>query len=176
MGCARVDTAGAYRIDGLPLLDLKLSVSCPTIRGFGKTMASDSVRFTDTTFVRRDWAVNTTGCDPRPLREVKGVFRGHYTPGFEASKFTPCASDAWFIPSDSLSYRSAWATWRPGVGRELKWPKAPHDEYGNPTYYVRWRGTAIGPGRYGHLGVAPFEFLVDSVLELRAPKKTDCRG
>lgn len=124
--------------------------------------------------------MSTKGCDLRPLREVKGVFRGYYTPGFESSEFVPCSTDAWFIPDDSLSVypfdaRNAWVTWDAAAVRRLKWPEVARDKYGNSKYYVRWRGTVVGPGRYGHLGVSPFEFRVDTVFELRAPRRKDCR-
>jgi len=130
--------------------------------------------------VRRNWVVSPAGCDLRPVRRVTGIFRGRYTPGFEASEFVPCKADAWFIPTDSLATypydaKNAWVTWSTFRNPELKWPPAPKDEYGNPVYYVRWRGTVVGPGRYGHMGVAPFQFFVDSVFELRASRKKDCQ-
>ncbi len=130
--------------------------------------------------LRHDWIVSSAGCDLRPLRQVSRIFTGHYTPGFESSKFVPCANDAWFVPTDSLDLypydaKEAWVTWRDAANQQVKWPDAPRDEYKNPTYYVRWRGTLVGPGRYGHLGVSPFQFFVDSVLLLRAPTKNDCR-
>lgn len=178
--CARVDVLGAYRLDSLPAVGMRISISCETIRGIGRGLAYDSLVFADSVALRRDWSVPTTGCDRRPVRRVAGVFRGHYTPGFESSEFIPCAADGWFIPGDSLDLypfnaRRAWATWPPGVGRNLEWPDAPRDRYGNSRYYVRWRGTVVGPGRYGHMGVSPFEFVVDTVLELRPPAQKDCR-
>jgi hypothetical protein len=180
MRCAQVDSVGAYRLDGLPLLGLRISVSCETLRGMGKLVASDSIVFTDTSFVRRDWIVSTTGCDPRRLRQAKGVFRGYYTLGFESSAFVPCAADAWFIPGDSLGAypfdaRNAWVTWDAGAARGQRWPEVARDRHGYSKYYVRWRGTVVGPGRYGHMGVFPFELSVDTVFELRAARKKDCR-
>jgi hypothetical protein len=178
--CAAIDTLGNYNLDSLPPRAMRVSVSCETIRGMGKALAYDSVVFTDSVLLRRDWVVSPAGCDARPLRRVTGTFRGHYTPGFESSEFVPCAADAWFVPGDSLGTypydgRRAWATWPKGVGQGIKWPDAPRDSYGNPRYYVRWRGTIVGPGRYGHMGVSPFEFVVDTVFELRPPRKRDCR-
>jgi len=178
--CGVVDSTGRYRLDSLPLRSLRISVQCETLRGLGKALASDSVVFTDTVLVRRDWLVSRTGCDPRPVRRVTGVFRGHYTSGFEASEFIPCAADGWFIPGDSLdtypfNARRAWVTWPAAVGESVKWPDAARDRYGNSRYYVKWRGTVVGPGRYGHMGVSTFEFQVDTVLELRIPGRRDCR-
>lgn len=178
--CSSVDTLGAYRLDSIPVAGVRVSVQCATIVGFGKELARDSITFDDTAHVQRSWSVSTVGCDHRPVRRVTRVFRGYYTSGFESSEFVPCAADAWFIPGDSLdSYRMdarrAWATWRPGVANEVKWPEVPLDDDSYPRYFVRWRGTVVGPGHYGHLGGSPFEFLVDTVLEVRAPGPHDCR-
>ncbi len=180
MLCARTDTTGSYRLENIPLIGLRIAVGCETLRGFGKVVASDTLVFRDTAVLRHDWIVSSAGCDLRPLRQVSRIFTGHYTPGFESSKFIPCANDAWFVPTDSLDLypydaKEAWVTWRDAANQQVKWPDAPRDEYKNPTYYVRWRGTLVGPGRYGHLGVSPFQFFVDSVLLLRAPTKNDCR-
>ena len=178
--CGAIDTSGNYRLDSLPPLGMRVSVSCESIGGMGKELAYDSVVFTDSVVLRRDWVVSTAGCDHRPVRRVAGTFRGHYTSGFESSEFVPCPADAWFIPGDLLGVyafdaRRAWATWPNGVGKGLKWPDAPRDRYGNSRYYVRWRVTIIGPGHYGHMGVSPFEFVVDTVFELRSPGRQDCR-
>ena len=180
--CGQADSIGAFRVDSLPASQLRVTVSCAGLRPFaGKLLASDSIEFAPGARVRRDWVVSRAGCDSRPIRRVTGVFRGHFTPGFESSKFVPCPADAWFAPGDSLeSYvydaHMAWARFQPGVARQrLEWPAVVRDRYGNPRFYVRWRGTVVGPGRYGHLGVSPFEIWIDSLLELRAPSERDCR-
>lgn len=177
---SRIDSTGAYQLDSVAGL-VRMTVGCARVRpSFGMVIASDSVALADSGVVRRDWSVTTTGCDSRPVRHVSGVFRGHYTPGFESSEFVPCLADGWFLPSDSLSTtpydeRRAWATWSPAASRHVAWPDtAPRDSYGNPQFYVRWRGTVIGPGHYGHMGVSAFEFRVDSVLEIRAAGTHDC--
>jgi hypothetical protein len=178
--CAEVDSAGSYRLDSLPLVRMEISIHCSTLYG-GKRLSFDTIAFVQPTVVRHDWVVETAGCDPRLMRRLTGVFRGHYTPGFESSEFIPCSADAWFIPGDSLdSYpmklmRRAWARWPTRADLKIAWPDAPRDSYGNPRYYVRWRGTVEGPGNYGHMGVSAFDFRVESVLELRAARPDDCR-
>jgi hypothetical protein len=179
--CAPVDSTGAYRLDSLPATGLRVDVGCETLRTLmQERLATDSVDLLSTERRRRDWTVSSVRCDPRPIRRVTGIFRGHYTPGFESSEFVPCAADAWFIPGDSLGSttyddRRAWAEWKPGLMKRVNWPRLPRDEYGNSRYYVRWRATVVGPGRYGHMGVSAFEIRVDSVLDLRAPTNRDCR-
>ncbi len=181
--CAAVDSTGFYQLDSLPSGALDIYVSCQVIRGaFGKVLRSDKIDITDSASVRRDWSVLSAGCDSRPVRRVTGVFRGHFSSGFEESRFIPCSRDAWFIPEDSLDVypydaRRAWVSWSSGYTGPvpLKWPDVPNDDAGNPRYYVRWSGTVVGPGLYGHLGVSPFEFFVERVLEVRAPSARDCR-
>jgi hypothetical protein len=179
--CGAVDSLGQYHVDSLPLGTHRFSASCATIKWMGKLLTSDSVTLLDSSIVRRDWTVSTTGCDVRPIRRVTGVFRGYYTPGFEASEFVPCESDAWFVPGDSLGAypyeaRRAWATVAPATMQAIGWPKTTRDRYGNPRYYVRWRGTVVGPGNYGHMGVSPFDIEVDTIFALREPNQLDCRA
>lgn len=176
--CGSVDSLGQYRIDSIPPGRRLVAVHCATIRAPGMIqLAFEHLVMADTD-VRRDWSVSAAGCDSRRVRHVTGTFRGHYTVGFEASAFVPCASDAWVLPSDSLGdepyLHRAWVTWPPAAARQVHWPDAPRDRFGSPRYYVKWRGTVTGPGNYGHLGVSPFEFRVDSVLIVRPPQPADC--
>ena len=177
--CAPIDSAGSYKLDHVPLGTVRLAVVCERLLGFGKTVALDTIVVVEPRFVRKDWSVQTLGCDTRPVRHLRGVFRGHYTGGFEESKFVPCPQDAWFLPGDSLDVyrydaRMAWAE-IPGA-TSINWPeKVPHNSWGSALFYVRWRGAVTGPGRYGHMGVSAFEFRVDSILEIRAPRRNDCR-
>jgi hypothetical protein len=69
----------------------------------------------------------------------------------------------------------AWVEYSPQLDwRKIKWPKV-DDTVRYPTFYVRWRGTLTGPCSYGHMGMATYEFVVDSVLEIRMPRPDDCR-
>lgn len=98
--------------------------------------------------------------------------------GFEESAFQPCPADAWFLASDSLGAdpydRRAWVTWSPDARRGFEWPEAARGPLGDLRYYVEWRGTVVGPGNYGHMGISAFEFRVDSVLVVRAAQSSDC--
>jgi hypothetical protein len=177
--CGGVDSLGEYRIDSVGPGPRLLAVHCATVHGpMSLQLAFDHIVLGDTN-LRRDWTVHATGCDSRRVRRVTGTFRGHYTPGFEASTFVPCPSDEWFLPSDSLGaepfLHRAWVTWPPGAARGPQWRDAPRDSFGNPHYYVQWRGTVVGPGSYGHMGASPFEFRVDSVLTVQPTRRGDCR-
>ncbi len=125
--------------------------------------------------------VDASNCtEPRP-DTVVGEFAGHFEAGFEESEFLPCASGpepghtaygptpfrAWLESSRSIS----WERFR-GV-KAGPWLGADGQEQ-MMSHYVRLRGRLIGPGSYGHMGVSPFLFLLDEVLEVRTPRPDDC--
>lgn len=179
---------GRYRVDGLPIDTVTLSVGCGMIdkrawmRGGGRKSALHLT-------VREGLVIDTAvvvdhhGCDPRPIRSETRVFSGFWTPGFESSEFVPCTGDDWTLPSDSLSATSlefrAWADPDSAGQRSMKrvhWPAdAPRDAWGNPTYFVRWHGTMVGPAEYGHMGVSPFHLTVDSIVSVGKPTSGSCR-
>jgi len=177
--CVRTDSVGSYSIDHVPLGRVPMAVVCERLRGFGKTVASDTLVVTEAGSLMKHWSVPTTGCDTRRIRRLSGIYRGRYTGGFEESDFAPCAQDAWFLPSDSLNVYPfdagrAWAEFAKGTSIK-RVRKVPHNSWGSAIYYVRWRGTVTGPGHYGHMGVSAFQFQVDSILEMRAPRRSDCK-
>ena len=178
--CGEVDSLGSYRLDSLPPTRALVTINCGTHYYWNlETIASDSVLLSDAAPLRRDWTVSTARCDPRPLRRITGEFRGFYAREFEGSEFRPCWSDAWFVTGDALmilplDQRRAWVTLAEHARGKVTLPDVPRDRFGRQRYYVRWRGTVVGPGAYGHMGASPFEFVVDTVLEVRAPRKGDC--
>ena len=175
--CARTDSAGSFRLDSLPAGSRSVYASCRTVALGGKILGEWTV-VVPVDSIRRDWAVDTGGCDTRVVRRVAGVFSGHYTSGFESSSFVPCRADEWFLPSDSLQAdhdRRAWVVWpKPEERQRLAWPEVPRGASRNPRYFVRLRGTVVGPGHYGHFGVSAFQLEVDTLLEVRAPGADDC--
>jgi hypothetical protein len=176
--CVTPDSLGQYRLDNLLLTTVQVWITCETVRNYSKTLAKEMFSVSKSEVINRDWRVSMDGCDFRPIRRVTRIFTGFYQAGLETSEFIPCPVDFWALPSDSLApnYNSqrAWVSWAKGAGLGKAWPSAPRDSWGNPQYYVRWHGTLEGPGQYGHFGMSPFSFRVDSVLELRAPHRGDC--
>lgn len=178
--CVEVDSAGTYRIADLPAGRFDVAALCAIANGGRKRIASAGVSIAGSESARHDWMVSTAGCDKRPLRQISGVYRGHYYAGFEASAFVPCPGEGWFLPSDTVgvSILGSHSAWVVGVGRargSAKWPNVEGEEAANSSYYVQWKGTVVGPGHYGHLGGSPFLFRVDSILEVRAVSENDCR-
>ena len=182
MRCDELNEQGEYRLDSLPSDSVTISLSCSVIAGLGKLLDRATIPPGTADPQIHNWRVSSQGCDLRPVRHLRGTFRGHYSGGFEESRFVPCPSDAWFEPGDSLdSYRydarQAWVAWPKdtALGDSIMWPDVPRDRWGNVRYYIRWRGTVVGPGRYGHMGAAPFNFTPDSILEVMVPSQDDCR-
>lgn len=184
MRCGRIDSLGYYVFDSLPEGPRTVSVSCAgrALLG-GKLVGTVTVDLQEATTHEADFRSDATACDPRPLRVLRGVFRGHYSAGFEHSEFVPCASQLWPVPSDTAGMkeyeRSVWV--HPLPMRQLpgpsRWPppgppKFPGDD---PWHYVEWHGVLEGPGHYGHLGVSGFRFVPDSVIAVRTPRQSDCR-
>jgi hypothetical protein len=161
--CSPLGGGGRFRIDSLAARRDTVQVSCES----GEMYASSGVVRIAVDLREHDSSdiavpIHTKGCDSRPQVSVTGVFEGFYTPGFESSRFDPCdgGAEAWVIIAlDS------------GVAR----PRWPRSNRSYSSYYVRWRGTRTGPGRYGHMGVSPYLLTVNRVLEVRRAGKHDCR-
>lgn len=181
--CADVDSTGSYELGDLPEGMLAVEVTCnPVFTGsLYRVLAADSIAARSDDQSRRNWSVSTAGCDQRIVRKVRGRYRGYYSTGFEESSFSPCPADAWFLPSDSLEMypydaRNAWLT----LSDEATWPPIPQPLrpdtiLGSVRYYIEVSGTVIGPKPSGHLGVAAFELVADTIHERRRPTGAECR-
>jgi hypothetical protein len=161
--CASPDTSGHYILDNLPAGVQVVRATCSGRKIFsGKLLAEDTLVVADGEERRFDVRGSSAGCDTRPFSVRRGTFEGHYSYGFEESRFQPC--------KDSIS---AWADFAPDVSKSPpRWPKLNDPYY--PTFFVRWRGTVRGPWHFGHLGASDYQILVDSILTVRLPSRTDC--
>lgn len=175
------DSAGRYRLDRLPAGTAKFEAHCPSATGLGAEITQQTIDIAadaETVLVVR---VPSGHCVEPAYSERRGVFRGYWTPAFESSAFLPCADGVLGVPAPLLPGKrlfrpKAWADLTPSAGRRISWPPgAPVDSYGNPTYFVVWRGVLKGPGRYGHMGVSEFSMVVDSVLSVHVRNPSDCR-
>jgi len=164
MLCASPDSTGRYLLDSLPDGPQVVTVQCSgRMLLSGRLLRQDTLDLSPGEEARIDVLNDGLGCDMRPLTVRRGVFRGRYQSGFESSSFRPCG--------DSVT---AWTEFSPAARDSgPKWPNLKGEGY--PTYYVRWQGTRTGPWHYGHLGGASYEMRVDRVLEVRRPRRWDCR-
>jgi hypothetical protein len=180
------DTLGQYRLDSLPAGTYPITFSC-----YGKGLFaggggdSPPVRLESEDTVRLDYQFGGGSCDLRPERVLHALFTGFYSSGFEQSDFLFCADSPWFADADTVGMgpvqRTALVV-RPRDGKfrgePTKWPKPRlvYPPWDYPEYFIRWTGRLKGPGRYGHMGVSMFELTVDSIVEVRTPRSSDCRG
>jgi hypothetical protein len=114
------------------------------------------------------------------------TFAGVYGGGFESSYFLPCPRLSWWPGWDARepgdvgggvwvemtaaaqpSYQRAFQRAGLPLGRQ-----DPSEQF--TEYFVRWRATVSGPGRYGHLSLAQWEMRVDSVISVETPSARSC--
>ena len=112
-----------------------------------------------------------------------GEFSGHYTTGFQTSRFESCGAlmnqgatgpnqgptasrDSIWVEFDSAAVQQLY-------GGGLPWPKASAGER-YPRTFVRWHGRLHGGSTYGIQGASPYQMVVTRIVELRAPTPLDC--
>ena len=93
-------------------------------------------------------------------------FRGHYTPGFEVSRFVACGAppddQPWWVVLSPRAFEQ-----RDSAMRAL--PPVP-----GSRVFVRWRGALGAQAATGHLGKSARHLHVMELAELRAPREDDC--
>ena len=120
-----------------------------------------------------DLVVPRTTCDGAPVAANR-EFRGRYSGGFEHSSFVPCPSS---LPDGARwDGRQIWAHFAPGLLERMgaRWPPPAPRANEDSGAYLRVRGKLWGPGIYGHLGLTAYELEIDSILEVRRPKRGEC--
>jgi len=81
------------------------------------------------------------------------------------------------MPADSvpLLRRQIWADLAPHVvDTGVRWPQF-SEPVEQVSVYLRGAGTLEGPGTYGHMGIAGYRLVIDSIFEVRRPGKDDCK-
>jgi hypothetical protein len=161
--CAVADTAGRFRLDSLYPGLQTLQAECETgRRTFDmQTLTSERIVARAHETVTADFAVSAAGCDQRPYKIIRGELTGHWEFGFELDDFVPCQD----------STKHAWVerrSLRPGE----EWPlPAGESVEGGYRWFVRWRGVLVGPRSL----LKPYHMVVDDVLEMRPPSRSDCK-
>lgn len=165
-GREETDSAGRYNLAGVRAGEIDFVLHCPSRTMLGKRLLARRMRVPRGT-TRLNIQVDAALCDEPPYSERRGEFRGLYWGGFEESSFLLCADSLrGIVASDHNAGKSdirAWVTLTPAA--RASWDRAATRDTvtGTGFSYVRWRGRLRGPGQYGHLGVSPYEMIVDSV-------------
>lgn len=174
------DSLGNFRIMRVRPGLHPLEFHCPSRTMLGRELGNVEVMVEQGAEAVVNFSVPPGACYEPPYSERKGVFRGQWTTGFEASEFIPCPDSALGVTRPMLPgkryWTSAWATLSPAAREQrIDWPDdAPRDAWGSPRYFVIWRGTLKGPGMYGHLGVGAFEMVVDEIVLATTPGSDEC--
>ncbi len=165
--CARADSTGQLVFDSLPSGRLEVMLRCDTGPLFGGEDLGHLVMGpTDSGGDHGDRMVVGHRCDQRPFVTERGVFQGFWVAGFEESGFITCRVGKRF---------ETWVEFARHVSIPTL-PKTIELSEGYSMWWVRFLGVRVGPYHYGHLGVADWRLSVDSILELRPVRKSDCGG
>ncbi len=179
-GRESTDSLGRYTLDGVPAGTWSVEFHCPSRTLLGRSLARRTGTVAANAVLRLDIHAPPGWCVEPDSGSRVGVFRGHYSFGFEESRFVPCPDSSaglakGLLPGEHVVEPSAWVNFTSTAQRQrVRWPK-PLENERYPRYFVRWQGTLTGPGTYGHLGVSAFAFTADTILEVRRPEATDCR-
>ncbi len=122
-----------------------------------------------------DIPLDTQGCTDVPVDTVRVRTRGVLSSGFEDGFFTPCK------PFDQIKlggYRDFSGQAYLGFAKSLiqpreGWPTVKPD-HGYARIFLDVEGDLIGPGSYGHMGIATYELVVTTVVSAKAASKTSC--
>jgi hypothetical protein len=170
------DSLGHYWLWGFAPGKRRITVFCPLRRQTGGRVATSFTlearpAMKDTT----DISIDMEGCVDAPVDTVRVLTRGVWSVGFEDGFFTPCEPfnqiklGAYIDKSKlaELTFADSGITPRGG------WPDIkPTDGYYKIFMVVD--ADLIGPGSYGHLGIALYQLRVTRVLRANASSKGSC--
>lgn len=163
--CAPTDARGHFLLEGLPRGRYEARWFCWGRQwiGFGRWLGVDTLVVESNETIELNLLVDGTGCDQEPIRVRRGQFAGHYSYGFEHSRFR----------LEELPEARIWVE----LG-SVDWSQWPDDlvetDVGYPCVYVEWIGKLRGPGYYGHMTVSDHQFTVDSIIGVRAAESSEC--
>jgi hypothetical protein len=175
-GIGASDSLGHFWLWGFAPGTRKIIVYCPLRRQWlGKIATTLTINappaMKDTTDIR----IDMRGCDDVQLDTVSVHTRGVWSIGFEDGFFTPCEP---FNQIELGGYRDwshlAYLTFaRPGITPPGGWPEVkPTNGYYKVFLVVD--ADLIGPGSYGHLGIATYTLKVTRVVSAKPASKTSC--
>jgi hypothetical protein len=175
-GLGGSDSTGHFWLWGFAPGKHRIVVYCPLRRQWlGKIATTVPINAAPAMKDTMDIAVDLRGCADVPLDTVRVRTRGVWSAGFEDGFFTPCTR---FNQIQLGGYRdfSGWAYLgfaRSGITPPGGWPHIkPVDGYYKT--FMEVEGDLIGPGSYGHMGVATYELQVTRILSAKAASKTSC--
>jgi hypothetical protein len=175
-GIGGTDSLGHFWLSGFAPGRHTILVHCAVRRQwFGKVAARVTIEARPAMKDTMDILVDMQRCADVPIDTVPIRTRGVWSTGFEDGFFTPCK------PFDQIKLggyrdfsRMAYLDFPESViAPPGGWPKIKPEGGYNRTF-LDVEGDLIGPGSYGHMGVAIYELRVTRVLSAKQASKTSC--
>jgi len=174
-GLGATDSVGHFWLWGFAPGKHKIIIYCPVRRQWPSKVAGTQAfdappKMNDTADIR----VDLTGCEDVPVDTVTVHTRGVWSVGFEDGFFTPCVP---FTQIKLGGYRdwshSAYLVFAgKGIDPPGGWPDI-KPVNGYVKAFIDVDGDLIGPGSFGHLGMATYLLRVTRVRSARAAKTTE---
>jgi hypothetical protein len=175
-GIGGTDSLGRFWLWGFAPGKRKIIVYCPLRRQWlGKVATTVNIQAPPAMKDTMDILVDMQQCADVPVDTVRVRTRGVWSTGFEDGFFTPCK------PFDQIKLggyrdfsRMAYLGFaESGIAPPGGWPNVKPDE-GYYRTFLDVEGDLIGPGSYGHLGLATYLLKVTRVVSAKAASKTGC--
>ncbi len=170
------DSVGRFRLSGVVPGKTEITVYCPVRRQWpGRITTTISVQARAAAEQTIDIQIDAQRCADVPVDTVKVRTRGVWSIGFEDGFFTPCER---FSQIELGGYRD-WSGYAFLVFAEENihpprgWPEIEQKD-GYQKVFIDAEGELIGPGSYGHMGVATYLLRVSRILSAEAPSKGSC--
>jgi len=169
------DSGGRYTVRATPGVH-PLRIFCPSA-----TLFSPQLILRRTTEIRADSVtrlelrIDRRACTEPPPDPVDAKFEGHFVVEFEHAEFVPCPGAVRPLWSPDHKKPLAWLHF---LDAALKtgpkpWPATDTGKPGGRRF-GRFRGRFVGPGTYGHMGMASYLLTVEEILDVRTPGPGDC--
>jgi hypothetical protein len=170
------DSLGHFWLWGFAPGKRRITVFCPLRRQMGGRVATSFTiearpAMKDTT----DISIDMEGCVDAPVDTVRVLTRGVWSVGFEDGFFTPCEPfnqiklGAYIDRSRVAELTFAGSGITPPGG----WPDIEQTD-GYSKIFMVVEADLIGPGSYGHMGLALYQLRVARVLRAKAASKGSC--
>lgn len=175
-GIGGTDSLGHFWLWGFAPGKRKIIVHCPVRRQWiGKIATTVTVQAPPAMKDTMDILVDMPQCEDVSIDTVRVRTRGVLSEGFEDGFFTPCKR---FDQIKLGGYRDFSGMALLGFAKSDiappgGWPDI-KPEKGYYRTFLDVEGDLIGPGSYGHMGIATYELQITRVVSAKAASKTDC--
>ncbi|MGZ3331583.1 MAG: hypothetical protein ACXU9O_07825 [Gemmatimonadaceae bacterium] len=175
-GVGGTDSLGRFWLWGFAPGSRKIIVNCPLKRQWlGRIATTVTIHAPPAMKDTMDIRIDMSRCADVPVDTVRVRTRGVLSSGFEDGFFTPCK------PFDQIElggYRDFSGLAYLGFAKSVVeppegWPKV-EPVHGSIRVFLDVEGDLIGPGSYGHMGLATYELVVTRVVSAKAASKTSC--